>query len=213
MRNHLGISAVGRLVRSILIGALVGVLAGVLFGRGVALSGLIGITMMELSFVVAGWLVLWPMTAEQAEANVRREDFQPFVEEISVVSAAAGGLIGIVAILVLGRSEEGHVAAATALAGVFAAWAAVHLMYAARYAFHYYESPTGGIDFNSDAPPSYRDFLYFSYNLGMTYQVSDNNVTSPVVRAIVLRHCLLSYAFGTVILATTINLVVGIATG
>ena len=207
------VPAVNRLVGSILIGALIGVLVGLGLGRGVALGGLIGIAAMATVFVVAGWLVLWPMDAAQTKANVRREDFQPFVQEISVVSSAAGGIIGIVAILVFGRSEEGHVAAATALAGVFAAWAAVHLMYAARYAFHYYESPTGGIDFNSEVPPSYRDFLYFSYNLGMTYQVSDTNVTSPVVRAIVLRHCLLSYAFGTVILATTINLVVGIATG
>ena len=59
-------------------------------------------------------------------------------------------------------------------------------------------------------PPAYRDFLYFSYNLGMTYQVSDTGVSSRTIRAVVLRHCLLSYAFGTVILATTINVVAGI---
>ena len=68
-------------------------------------------------------------------------------------------------------------------------------------------SPEGGIDFNSDDPPAFRDFFYFSYNLGMTYQVSDTSVSSPTIRAVALRHCLLSYAFGTVILATTINLV------
>jgi uncharacterized membrane protein len=71
----------------------------------------------------------------------------------------------------------------------------------------------GGIDFNSDDPPAYRDFLYFSYDLGMTYQVSDTDVSSTTIRAVALRHCLLSYAFGTVILATTINLVTGVVTG
>ena len=71
----------------------------------------------------------------------------------------------------------------------------------------------GGIDFNSDDEPAYRDFLYFSYNLGMTYQVSDTAVSSSAIRGVVLRHCLLSYVFGTVILATTINLVTGIVTG
>lgn len=50
-------------------------------------------------------------------------------------------------------------------------------------------------------------------SLGMTYQVSDTNVTDETIRAVALRHCLLSYAFGTVILATTINLVAGFATG
>nr|WP_205629293.1 DUF1345 domain-containing protein [Jiangella muralis] len=63
---------------------------------------------------------------------------------------------------------------------------------------------------NTHDPPCYRDFRYFSYNLGMTYQVSDTAVTSTAVRSVVLRHCLLSYAFGAMILATTINLVVDI---
>ena len=73
-----------------------------------------------------------------------------------------------------------------------------------------HESPEGRIDFDAEDPPTYRDFIYFSYNLGMTYQVSDTSVASTRMRAIVLRHCLLSYVFGTVILATTVNLVVGI---
>ena len=70
-----------------------------------------------------------------------------------------------------------------------------------------------GIDFNGDQLPAFRDFLYFSYNLGMTYQVSDTSVSSSAIRQVVLRHCLLSYVFGTSILATTINLVVGIVGG
>ena len=89
----------------------------------------------------------------------------------------------------------------------------LHLMYAVRYAHLYYGAPAGGIDFNSDEPPSYRDFFYFSYNLGMTYQVSDTDVSSSELRAVALRHCLLSYVFGTVILAATINLVAGIVAG
>ena len=96
--------------------------------------------------------------------------------------------------------------------GGAAVWAGLHLTYATRYAHLYYGTPEGGIDFNSDDPPAYRDFFYFSYNLGMTYQVSDTGVSSATIRSVVLRHCLLSYVFGTVILATTINLVTGIVT-
>jgi uncharacterized membrane protein len=91
-------------------------------------------------------------------------------------------------------------------------WAGLHLMYATRYAHLYYGAPEGGINFNSPDHPTYRDFLYFSYNLGMTYQVSDTSVGNATIRAVALRHCLLSYVFGTVILATTINLVTGIVT-
>lgn len=86
-------------------------------------------------------------------------------------------------------------------------------MYAARYAYLYYTDPVGGIDFNSEHLPEYRDFFYFSYNLGMTYQVSDTNVSSTRIRSLVLRHCLLSYLFGTLILASAINLVIGVVAG
>ena len=126
---------------------------------------------------------------------------------------ALAGLVAIVVLLLLSGSGSGRAAAALAAGGVFMVWAGLHLMYATRYAHLFYGAAAGGIDFNSDDPPAYRDFLYFSYNLGMTYQVSDTDVSSSTIRAIVLRHCLLSYAFGTVILATTINLVASIVAG
>lgn len=138
---------------------------------------------------------------------------RPVAEELLVVASALCGLVGIVMLLLVGNSDLSHAAAATALCGVFLAWAALHLMYATRYAYLYYLAPEGGIDFNSDDPPQYSDFLYFSYNLGMTYQVSDTDVSSSTIRAVALRHCLLSYVFGASILATTINLVAGIVTG
>jgi len=131
---------------------------------------------------------------------------------------AISGLLGIAALMIQDVSDIAR--ATTALCAVFLAWAALNLMYAGHYAYLYYrhsstgEEPmaSGGIDFNSDESPSYRDFLYFSYNLGMTYQVSDTAVSSTSIRQVVLRHCLLSYLFGTSILATTINLVVQVVT-
>jgi uncharacterized membrane protein len=198
-----------RLTGAVLGGALIGVGIGVLAG---ALVGVLaGIAAAAALFVCAGWVVLWPLDPTATRESVQREDFRPVAEEIAIVVATLAGLVGIVALL-LGGPGDGR-AAAIAPAGAFTVWAALHLMYATRYAHLYYGAATGGIDFNSDEPPSYRDFLYFSYNLGMTYQVSDTSVSSSLVRAIVLRHCLLSYVFGTVVLATTINLVTGIVTG
>jgi uncharacterized membrane protein len=205
------LSALARLVGAMIVGAVIGVVAGVL--TDVPLGVLIGIAAIETVFVVEGWFVLWPMDADATRRNTVREDFRPVADELVVVAAAVLGLVVIVALLLRGRSANEAAAAAIAIAGVFMAWAALHLMYAARYAHVYYRMPTGGIDFNSELAPTYRDFLYFSYNLGMTYQVSDTAVSSPVIRAIALRHTLLSYLFGTSILATTVNLVAGIVTG
>ncbi len=209
MTNRLLLSAPSRLAGSVVVGTIVGLIVGL--AHEPPLGILSGIAAASTLFVIAGWVVLWPMSAEETKQVARREDFQPLVEELSVVAAALSGLVGIVVVLVLRHSDSTNIAAAVALGGVFMAWAAVHLMYAARYAYNYYLAPGGGIDFNITAPPDYRDFFYFSYNLGMTYQVSDTNVSNEKIRAIVLRHCLLSYIFGTVILATTINLVAGLA--
>ncbi|MFD3441813.1 DUF1345 domain-containing protein [Streptomyces sp. NPDC058685] len=211
MRTWLPLSAVPRLACAVVVGAVTGLVVG--FSTGPLLGILSGIAATETVFVVTGWIVLWPMNATATQTNAQREDFQPALDEIVVVGVALCGLVAIVLLLLLGKSDTGHAAAATALAGVFMAWAALHLMYATRYACLYYLRPAGGIDFNSERPPAYRDFLYFSYNLGMTYQVSDTDVSGSKIRSVVLRHSLLSYVFGTSILATTINLVTGIVTG
>ncbi|MEU4274642.1 DUF1345 domain-containing protein [Streptomyces tanashiensis] len=206
------LDAVPRLAGSALAGAATG--AAVAAATDTPLGVLAGIAAAEALFVISGWLVLWPMDAATTHRNVRREEFRPVVEELLVVSTSLCGLVAIVVLLLVGNTDLSHAAAATALCGVFMAWAALHLTYAARYAFLYYAlKPGGGIDFNSPLPPKYSDFLYFSFNLGMTYQVSDTNVSSPTVRSVVLRHCVLSYVFGVSILATTINLVTGIVTG
>ncbi|MEV0848188.1 DUF1345 domain-containing protein [Streptomyces sp. NPDC049954] len=210
MSIWLPLSAVVRLIRATALGAVAGVVVGVLVDA--AFGALAGIAVTELVFVLAGWLTLWPMDAGGTHRNASREDFRPALEECVVVGTALCGLVAIVVLLLDGKSGKGNAAAAVALGGVFMSWAALHLMYCARYAYAYYRTG-GGIDFNSQEPPTYRDFLYFSYNLGMTYQVSDTDVSSPGIRAIALRHCLLSYVFGTSILATTINLVTGIVTG
>jgi uncharacterized membrane protein len=203
-------AAVPRLVAAGVAGVFVGIAAGVLVDQ--LIGWLTGITSFFATFVVLGWIVLWPLDAKRTSANARREDFSRRVEEILVVAFSLGALGTVVTLLVTGSSEDGQWAAAIALLAVFASWASLHLMYAARYAFHYYTSPVGGIDFNSDVPPAYRDFFYFAYNLGMTYQVSDTAVSDPVIRAVVLRHTLLAYVFGAVVLASTVNLVAGIAT-
>jgi uncharacterized membrane protein len=185
---------------------------------GPAEGALIGIAVAGVVFVVFGWAVLWRLDSRETEAFAGSQDPGRTTDELVVVGVALASLGGIAAFLVADRSSSDTWAAAVAVLGVAMAWASLHLMYASRYAKLYYASGPGtGIDFNfpdgSGLKPSYRDFLYFSYNLGMTYQVSDTAVTSSAIRGVVLVHCLLSYVFGTAILATTINLVLGALTG
>ncbi len=90
---------------------------------------------------------------------------------------------------------------------VVLSWTVVHTVYLLRYARAYYGEPADGIEFNENEPPTYIDFGYFSFTIGMTFQVSDTNITSKPIRRIALHHALLSYLFGAVILAIAINVV------
>lgn len=93
-------------------------------------------------------------------------------------------------------------------------WLLMHSVFALRYAHNYYGDSlqdhsrhAGGLEFPGQHPPDYRDFVYFSFVIGMTCQVSDVQVASRMMRRAVLLHGILSFAFNTVILALTINTV------
>ena len=80
-----------------------------------------------------------------------------------------------------------------------------------RYARLYFDGTPGGVDFGDTDAPRYTDFAYLAFTLGMTYQVSDTTLQTSPFRVLALRQALLSYLFGAVILAATINLVAGLA--
>jgi len=115
--------------------------------------------------------------------------------------------------MLAGGSTSGLIAALIALAAIAASWTVIQTVYTVRYAAAYYTAPVGGIDWNEGESylPDFRDFAYLAFTLGMTYQVSDTNLATRPVRRLALQHSLLSYLFGAVILAMTINLVVQLA--
>src|SRR5262249_347255 len=95
---------------------------------------------------------------------------------------------------------------ALAVGSVALAWASVHTVHLLRYARLYYSDPEGGSDFEG-GPPDYRGFAYLAITIGMTFQVSDTDLSAKRVRRVALRHALLSYLFGTVIVAITVSTV------
>jgi uncharacterized membrane protein len=127
----------------------------------------------------------------------------------SVASLVAVGSVLVGAARLNGATEAGRVG--LGLASVVLSWAMVHTIYTLRYAHLYYNGPDGGISFNDSGPPAYADFAYLAFTIGMTFQVSDTAITSREIRHAALRHSLLSYVFGTGILATAINLVASLS--
>lgn len=95
---------------------------------------------------------------------------------------------------------------------LFVSWLMTHVSFGLRYAHEYYTTSPGrtevdgGLQFPGEPRPDYLDFLYFSLVLGMTFQVSDVQVTSRKLRRLAAVHGLLSFLFNTVIIALTVNI-------
>jgi uncharacterized membrane protein len=99
---------------------------------------------------------------------------------------------------------------------LFVSWMMTHVTFAFRYAHEYYEIDpgstgiAGGLEFPGEKRPDYLDFLYFSLVLGMTFQVSDVQITARKLRRLASVHGLLSFLFNTIILALTVNIAAGL---
>jgi len=165
---------------------------------------------VALVIVCSVWSRIATMDAEQTKANARAEDFSRPTSDIAVLVASVASL-GAIAYTV---HRAGHSHGATkalliglAIAVVALSWLTVHTLYLVRYGDLYYGDPVGGIDFNDDEPPDYRDFAYLALTIGMTFQVSDTSLTSKAMRRVAIRHALLSFLFVAVILALSINTV------
>jgi uncharacterized membrane protein len=160
------------------------------------------------------WMGIWPMDAAATRAHATREDPSRATTDLLLLAATVVSLIDVGYVLV--RASHSHGSARVWLAGlavlsVALSWLVVHTLFTLRYALIYYRGTPGGIDFNQSEPPCYSDFAYLAMSIGMTYQVSDTDLTTHAMRATALRHALLSFLFGSVILGTTINLIVSLS--
>jgi uncharacterized membrane protein len=176
----------------------------------------IGWDATALVFCALVWMVIWPMSAEDTAQRATEEDPSRANTDILVLSASVASLAAVSVVLVHAHTAHGATQAMLAGLGVLSvavSWFTVHTVFTLRYALLYYAAPEGGIDFKMAERPSYRDFAYVALTLGMTFQVSDTDLGSTQMRATALRHALLSYLFGAVILAVAINLIAGLGTG
>jgi uncharacterized membrane protein len=194
---------------------------GVLAALAMGLTGhwrlapLIGWDAAALLFSSWVWLSVGPMNPTQTAQHSTRENPSSRVSDLVVVLAALASLAAVAEVLAAASGSSNTTKALLAglgLASVAVSWITVQTLFTLRYALLYYRDPVGGIDFGQDRP-RYSDFAYLAFTLGMTFQVSDTNITTPRMRVVVLRHCLLSYVFASVIVATTVNVIVSLTSG
>lgn len=162
------------------------------------------------------WIIIAPLDAKETTRLASREDPTRGVADLLIVLLSIASLFTVGFTLVQASQSHGGlkaILAGLALATIALSWILLHTLFTLHYARIYYTDNGKGVNFNQDDAPRYLDFAYLSFTLGMTYQVSDTNLTTYRIRVTALRHGLLSFVFGSVILATTINLIAGLTSG
>jgi len=178
--------------------------------------------------VVAGWdaaalaflLSIWPIILRAdsplAEQLATREDETRGSALVLLVGASVTSLLGAGLTLSLAGHQSGPrrvLLIGVAVLTVVVSWTVVNTVYTLRYADLHFRSRAAGIAFGDSVGqegPTYRDFAYVAFTIGMCYQVSDTTVRDPRIRRTVLSHALLSYLFGVVIVGGSVNLVAGL---
>ena len=166
-----------------------------------------------VSWVVPMWITVLRLDVEDAQRYATREDPHGAMADLLLLSASMAALGAVIlGIIKASGAKDGQrtLLLAAGIAAIVASWGVVHTVFALRYAGIYYDGIDGGVDFHDDAAPVYADFAYVAFTIGMTYQVSDTDLVTKAMRHTALRHALLSYVLGTVIIAATINVAAGL---
>jgi uncharacterized membrane protein len=172
-----------------------------------------------IAYIALVWQMMLRSPPDAVRTRARMQDESRWVILIILIAAAFFSLAAIVDVLHQVKEMTDGKGVSIALAGltIVTSWFLIHTVFALHYAHEYYGDRTGkkataaaGLDFPGDTKPNYADFLYFSFVVGMTCQVSDVCVSSKSMRALTLLHGVLAFFFNTVILALSINIAAGL---
>jgi len=172
-----------------------------------------------LGYLALCWLTIFRADSTLTHLRARSYDQMGYVIFLLVLGAACVSMVAIV--FLMGDIKQlSHWARGTHLAlsitALILSWMLIHTVFTFHYAHKYYGADDavgahgGGLNFPGDGAPTYLDFAYYSFVIGMTSQVSDVAVTSREMRRTTLGHGMLSFIFNIAVLALSINVISGV---
>jgi uncharacterized membrane protein len=178
------------------------------------------LTRLELvTRILIGWdvfaalylVLVYAMMLQSAHHhNIRRHAImQDDGRLLILLLTGLGAFASIAAIVFELGARHGVAALVLAMLTITLSWATVHTAFALHYAHDYYGDTPGGLQFPSGDKTDhadYWDFVYFSFVIGMTAQVSDVGITDKVIRRTATVHGIISFVFNTALLALTVNI-------
>jgi uncharacterized membrane protein len=202
-----------RLAVSVAVG-LTAFLAAQMLGAPLPTHLLIGWNAGAVCYLLLLWVLF--LTADTAKVHrlCEREDESRAMLLVIVLSLVLASLVAIVQAMIIVRNEPDWQRAMVAgLAGLtlFSSWTLLQSVFVVHYAHRHFESPPGkGFGFSGDPPKDYMDFVYLSFCIGATFQVSDMTVNTTRLRNLITAHAATAYLFNTAILALGINIMAGL---
>lgn len=187
-------------------------------------SGMNGILMIALlwnafaiSFIITSWTVMFTRSVEDIAKQANKEDGSRLFVLVSVLVTSFASMFTVLLLMLSDQYNNSKVfTIALSIIGIITTWAMVHTIFTFHYAHLYYSKTkkdsgdNDPLEFPGKQKPDYLDFAYFSFVIGMTFQVSDVTINSRLIRRTVLAHSLLAFALNTFVVALTINMVAGL---
>ena len=179
---------------------------------------MIGWDTFSLCMIVMSWITFFITNSKQIREQSKVQDPKRSIIFIIILISTFASILAVILLIV--AKKEGNSGASwrlpIAVLGMLLSWFLIHTVFSLRYAHIYYgdhktkpNTHAGGLEFPGDEMPEYLDFAYYSFVLGMTFQVSDVQITSKRFRNLALLHGLISFSFNTIMIALTINLIAG----
>ncbi|SDG23221.1 DUF1345 domain-containing protein [Pseudonocardia oroxyli] len=175
------------------------------------LTVLVGWAVAVTILLVWVWRISWPQD-ERGTKRLAEEEGRSHVMDTVVLVAAVASLAAVLAGVVTAGRQDAVAVAGVVLAVVDAilSWALVNTVFALKYARLYFEGNDGGIEFPRNDHPVYADFAYLAFTVGMSFAVSDTGLETTRIRTVGLGHALLSYLFGSVLIAVAVSLLTNV---
>ena len=165
-----------------------------------------------LTYLIGAAIVLARSTTAQLKRRAARED-EGILIVVTIALAVIAFNVGAMFVSLNGQPRPGSVSLALLIAAAPLGWFVLHTIAAFHYANLHYFDPPGedkageGLVFPGTREPSLWDFFYFSFVIGMTFQVSDVQIQATAMRRAVMAHSIVSFFFSTVLIALAVNAV------
>ena len=177
---------------------------------------MIGWDTFGLSMIILNWITFGITKSERIREQAKKEDSSRTLIFFVILIATLASFLAVLLLLVTKHqfksSESSHLI--IAIAGMILSWFLIHTIFTVRYAHIFYgdaetdpKTHAGGLEFPDDKKPDYLDFAYFSFVLGMTFQVSDVQISAKALRRLAMWHGLISFGYNTIMSALTINVI------